>query len=199
MLNDQRTKLLIAEGNTRSFQLLMEVTSDELLHYALSFVRNQEIAEELVSDVYVKIWHKRSELPTIQNIRSYLFIAVKNSCLSHLRKLKNDKIVFIDEYNDFLFPVVESNDEETLEKEMLNKIYEAIEELPPKCREAFSLAKINGFKHREIAEIMNISEKTVNNHLVTALKKITETLGIDKKKKAKNSPLKQASLFSFIW
>ena len=54
MLNDQRTKLLIAEGNTRSFQLLMEVTSDELLLYALSFVRNQEIAEELVSDVYVK-------------------------------------------------------------------------------------------------------------------------------------------------
>ena len=199
MLNDQRTKLLIAEGNTRSFQLLMEVTSDELLLYALSFVRNQEIAEELVSDVYVKIWHKRSELPTIQNIRSYLFIAVKNSCLSHLRKMKNEKIVFIDEYNDFLFPTVESNDEKTLEKEMLTKIYKAIGELPPKCKEAFSLAKINGFKHREIAEIMHISEKTVNNHLVTALKKITETLGIDKKKKTKKSPLKQASLFSFIW
>lgn len=199
MLNDQRTKLLIAEGNTRSFQLLMEVTSDELLLYALSFVRNQEIAEELVSDVYVKIWHKRSELPTIQNIRSYLFIAVKNSCLSHLRKMKNEKIVFIDEYNDFLFPTVESNDEKTLEKEMLTKIYKAIGELPPKCKEAFSLAKINGFKHREIAEIMNISEKTVNNHLVTALKKITEALGIEKKKKTKKSPLKQASLFSFIW
>ena len=199
MLNDQKTKLLIAEGNTRRFQLLMEVTSDELLHYALSFVRNQEIAEELISDVYVKIWHKRSELPNIQNIRSYLFIAVKNSCLSHLRKMKNEKIVFIDEYNDFLFPAIESNDEETIEKEKLNKIYEAIGELPPKCKEAFSLAKINGFKHREIADIMSISEKTVNNHLVTALKKITETLGIDKKKKAKKSPLKQASLFSFTW
>ncbi|WP_319228685.1 RNA polymerase sigma-70 factor [Draconibacterium orientale] len=199
MLNDQKTKLLIAGGNTRSFQLLMEVTSDELLQYALSFVRNQVIAEELVSDVYVKIWHKRSELPNIHNIRSYLFIAVKNSCLSHLRKIKNEKIVFIDEYNDFLFPAVESTDEETIEKEMLNKIYEAIGELPPKCREAFSLAKINGFKHREISEIMNISEKTVNNHLVTALKKITEALGIDKKNKAKNSPLKQASLFSFVW
>ena len=177
----------------------MEVTSGELLHYALSFVRNQEIAEELISDVYVKIWHKRSELPTIQNIKSYLFIAVKNSCLSHRRKMKNKKIVFIDEYNDFLFPAVESNDDETLEKEMLNQIYEAIEELPPKCREAFSLAKINGFKHCEIAEIMSISEKTVNNHLVTALKKVTEALGIVKKKKAKKSPLKQASLFSFIW
>ncbi len=199
MLNDQITKLLIAEGNTRRFQLLMEVTSDELLQYALSFVRNQEIAEELVSDVYVKIWHKRSELPNIQNIRSYLFIAVKNSCLSHLRKMKNEKIVFIDEYNDFLFAAVESKDDETIEKEMLNKIYEAIGELPPKCREAFSLAKINGFKHREIAAIMSISEKTVNNHLVTALKKITEALGIVKKKKAKKSPLKQASLFSFTW
>ncbi|MDX8340134.1 RNA polymerase sigma-70 factor [Draconibacterium sp. IB214405] len=197
MLNDQRTKLLIAEGNTRRFQLLMEVTSDELLQYALSFVRHQEIAEELVSDVYVKIWHKRSELPNIQNIRSYLFIAVKNNCLSHLRKMKNEKIVFIDEYNDFLFPMLESKDDETIEKELLNKIYKAMGELPPKCREAFSLAKINGFKHREIAAIMSISEKTVNNHLVTALKKITDALGIEKKKKP--SRLKQASLFSFAW
>ncbi len=195
MLNDQRTKLSIAGGNTRRFQYLMEVTSDELLQYALSFVRNQEIAEELISDVYVKIWHKRSELPNIQNIRSYLFIAVKNSCLSHIRKMKNEKIVFIDEYNDFLFPVVESKDDESIEKDQLKKIYEAIGELPPKCREAFTLAKINGFKHREIAEIMDISEKTVNNHLVTALKKITEALGIEKKSKAKTSPLKQASLF----
>lgn len=197
MLNDQKTKTLIAEGNTRRFQILMEVTSDELLQYALSFVRSQEIAEELISDVYVKIWHKRSELPNIQNIRSYLFIAVKNSCLSHLRKMKNEKIVFIEEYSDFLFPYLESNDDETIEKDLLKKIHAAIEHLPPKCREAFSLAKINGFKHREIAQIMSISEKTVNNHLVTALKKITESLGIQKK--AKKSPLKQASLFSFTW
>ncbi|QIA07876.1 RNA polymerase sigma factor [Draconibacterium halophilum] len=197
MLNDQKTKTLIADGNTGRFQLLMELTSDELLHYALSFVRNQEIAEELVSDVYVKIWLKRSELPNIQNIRSYLFIAVKNSCLSHLRKMKNEKIVFIDEYSDFLFHAVESNDDETLEKDLLKKIHTAIDELPPKCKEAFSLAKINGFKHREIAQIMSISEKTVNNHLVTALKKITESLGIEKK--AKTSPLKRASLFTFTW
>lgn len=199
MLNDQRTKLSIAGGNTKRFRYLMEVTSNELLQYALSFVRNQEIAEELVSDVYVKIWHKRSELPNIQNVRSYLFIAVKNSCLSHLRKMKNEKIVFIDEYNDFLFPVVETIDDEAIEKDLLKKIYSAIEELPPKCKEAFTLAKINGFKHREIADIMTISEKTVNNHLVTALKKITEALGIEKKKKTKNSPLRQASLFSFTF
>ena len=199
MLNEKKTKLLISQGNSKRFKYLMEATSDELLQFALSFVRNQEIAEELVSDVFVKIWHKRAELPNIQNLKSYLFISVKNSCLSHLRKMKNEKVVFIDEYNDFLFAVTESNDNEVIEKELLNKIYEAIEELPPKCREAFSLAKINGFKHREIAEIMNISEKTVNNHLVTALKKITENLGIEKTRKTKRSPLKQASLFSFLW
>nr|WP_319509809.1 RNA polymerase sigma-70 factor [uncultured Draconibacterium sp.] len=173
----------------------MEATSDELLQFALSFVRNQEIAEELVSDVFVKIWHKRAELPTIQNIKSYLFISVKNSCLSHLRKMKNNKIILIDEYTDFLFPMVEKKDDDSIEKEQLKRIYKAIEELPPKCREAFTLAKINGFKHREIAEIMNISEKTVNNHLVTALKKIIDSLGIEKKSKLAGSRFKQASLF----
>ncbi len=199
MVNDRRNKLLIAQGNSKQFRYLMESTSDELLQFALSFIRNQEVAEEIVSDVFVKIWKKRTELPNIQNLKSYLFISVKNSCLSHLRKMKNEKIVLIDEYNEFQFPYIENTDDNSYENEMLKKIYEAIEQLPPKCREAFTLAKINGFKHREIAEIMDISEKTVNNHLVTAVKKITESLGIEKKQDKSISPFKQASLFSFFW
>jgi RNA polymerase sigma-70 factor (ECF subfamily) len=62
---------------------------------------------------------------------------------------------------------------------------------------AFSLAKFNGLKYREIAEIMEVSEKTVNNHLVFALKKLAETIGFRKKRQSKSSPIKQASLFSF--
>jgi len=199
MHNNHKIKLLIAQGDSKQFRYLMESTSDELLQFALSFIRNQEVAEEIISDVFVKIWKKRAELPNIQNLKSYLFIAVKNSCLSHLRKMKNEKIVLIDEYNDFQFPYIANTEDDSFEKEILKKIYKAIEQLPPKCREAFTLAKINGLKHREIAEIMDISEKTVNNHLVTAVKKIIESLGIEKKQDKSISPFKQASLFSFFW
>jgi len=84
-----------------------------------------------------------------------------------------------------------------LNKETIEQIYAAIETLPCKCKLAFTLAKINGLKYREIAEVLGITEKTVNNHLVLAVKKITELLNVSKKPNAKNSPLKRASLFLY--
>ncbi|MCY1719479.1 RNA polymerase sigma-70 factor [Prolixibacteraceae bacterium Z1-6] len=199
MLNSQNGKFLIAQGNQKEFRRLMELSSDELLHFALGFLRDKEVAEEIVSDVYVRIWKNREEILNIQNLKSYLFICVKNGCLSHLRKMRNEKIVLIDEYNDFLFLPVDGPEDDSTDKEVIAKIYQAIETLPPKCKLAFTLAKINGLKHKEIAEVMDVSEKTVNNHLVSAVKKITEMLGVEKKSKKQKHPLKQASLFSFLW
>lgn len=176
----------------------MELTSDELLHFAMGFLRNKEVAEEIVSDVYVKIWNNRSEITKINNLKSYLFISVRNGCLSYIRKTKNEKIVLLDKYQDFHFIAVEGSEDEHIDKELLTKIHKAIETLPPKCKLAFTLAKINGLKHKEIAAVMDVSEKTVNNHLVSAVKKITETMGIEKKSKKNKHPLKQASLFSYF-
>lgn len=199
MFNDHKDKSLIALGNQRKFRQLIESTSDELLHFALGFIRNKEVAEEIVSDVYVKIWNNRKDITNIKNLKSYLFICVKNGCLSQIRKMKNDKIVFLDEYSDFQFLPVQSLYEDSLDQEALQRIYQAIETLPAKCKLAFTLAKINGLKHKEIAEVMDVSEKTVNNHLVAAVKKITDLLGVEKKPRKNNNPLKRASLFSFFW
>lgn len=195
MFNDQKDKALIAQGNQNKFRQLMEFTADELLHFAMGFLRNKEVAEEIVSDVYVKIWNNRTDIVKILNLKSYLFICVKNGCLSHLRKIKNDKIVLLDEYKDFHFLPVEGPESENINGEMLNDIHKAIESLPPRCKLAFTLAKINGLRHKEIAEVMSVSEKTVNNHLVSAVKKITEKLGVVKKSKNTKSPLKKACLF----
>lgn len=198
MFNDIRNKSLIAQGNQKKFRQLMEFTADELLYFAMGLVRNKEVAEEIISDVYVKIWNNRKDIPKIQNLKSYLFICVKNACFSHLRKVKNDKIVLLEAYNDFHFIPVDGSENEYIDKDMVKKIYQAIETLPPKCKVAFTLAKISGLKHKEIAEVMGISEKTVNNHLVSAVKKIAKILGIVKRSKKSTHPLKQASLFSFF-
>jgi RNA polymerase sigma-70 factor (ECF subfamily) len=199
MFNDQKDKSLIALGNQKKFRQLMELTSDELLHFAMGFLRDKEMAEEIVSDVYVKIWNNRKDITKIQNLKSYLFISVKNGCLSHLRKVRNNKIVLLDEYKDFHFLPIEGPENEFIDKEIIQEIHKAIESLPPKCKLAFTLAKINGLKHKEIAEVMEVSEKTVNNHLVAAVKKITEILGVDKKSRKSSNPLRRASLFSFFW
>ncbi len=199
MLNDLKYKSLIANGDQKKFSQLIELTSDELLWFAIGFVKYKEIAEEIVSDVYVKIWNNRAQMESILNLKSYLFICVRNGCLSHLRKIKNENIVSIDSISEYHFMPVDRPEESDLEKETLDQIYAAIESLPSKCKLAFTLAKINGLKYKEIAEVLGITEKTVNNHLVHAVKKITEQLNINKKPKEKTSPFKRASLFSFFW
>ncbi len=185
MFNSHNYKSLIAQGDQKKFSQLMELTSEDLLWFAIGFLKNKEVAEEIVSDVYVKIWNNRSQLESILNLKSYLFICVRNGCLSHLRKTKNEKIVSIDSVSEFQFVQVERTENELIEKEKIDQIYAAIETLPCKCKMAFTLAKINGLKYKEIAEVLGITEKTVNNHLVHAVKKITEMLKIKKKKKLK--------------
>ena len=114
-----------------------------------------------------------------------------------MRKIKNEKIISIDSISEFQFVQVDGPESDLIEKEKIEQIYAAIETLPCKCKMAFTLAKINGLKYKEIAEVLGVTEKTVNNHLVLAVKKITELLNISKKDNVKNSPFKQASLFYY--
>ncbi|MEE4286698.1 MAG: RNA polymerase sigma-70 factor [Mariniphaga sp.] len=188
---------LISLGDEKKFRCLMEFISDDLLLFAIGFIRKREIAEEIVSDVFVKIWENRSNLTEIENLKAYLFISVKNLCISHIRKNRKENLITLDGFNDFIVPSVECPESDFINAEKLNEIYLAIEQLPPKCKMAFSLAKFSGLKYKEIAEIMEVSEKTVNNHLVFALKKLAETIGFRKKRQSKSSPIKQASLYSF--
>jgi RNA polymerase sigma-70 factor (ECF subfamily) len=192
---DRITIRQIARGDQKKFRHLMESMSDELFMFALSFLRKREVAEEIVSDVFVKTWENRFDLEKINNLKAYLFVSVKNACLSQIRKDKKDKIVSIDGLEDFWFIPVEGPENEYIDKELLEQINKAIDQLPPKCKLAFTLAKINGMRYREIAEVMNVSEKTVNNHLVYAIKKISEILGIKRNKNIKSSRLKQAGIF----
>ncbi len=187
----------ISLGDERKFRCLMEFISDDLFLFAMGFIRKKEIAEEIVSDVFVKTWENRSNLTEIENLKSYLFVSVKNSCISHIRKNRKENLITLHGFDDFMVPAVECPESQYINSEKLSAIYQAIEQLPPKCKLAFSLAKFSGLKYKEIAEIMDVSEKTVNNHLVFALKKLSETLGVRKKRRQKHSPLKQASLFSF--
>ncbi len=197
MFNSHTYISQIANGDQRMFKHLMEVTSDDLLWFAIGFLKNKEVAEEIVSDVYVKIWINRAQLESIINLKSYLFICVRNGCLSYLRTVKNEKIISIDSMSEFQFVQVEGPENELIEKEKIDQIYAAIETLPCKCKMAFTLAKINGLKYKEIAEVLGITEKTVNNHLVLAVKRITELLNVNKKHKEKTSPLKRASMFLY--
>ena len=150
-----------------------------LLRFAQTFVVDRQCAEEIVSDVMMKIWEKRKGLPSISNLRVYLYISTKNTALNYLAKQKKVEIVSI-EYLNLDFPSNALNPEQLMiTAEMYKHIRHAIEALPPKCQLIFKLVREDGLKYREVAELLNLSLKTVENQMSIALRKITESISFD--------------------
>lgn len=166
----------ITEGNQNYFRLFVDVYSIYLYHFAFGFVKNKEIAEEIVSDVFFDVWQNRSNLESIQNIKSWLLVLTRNKSISYLRKDKGNIYISFDEIEDYQAPQIQSPDYAIISKEEITKINNAIAKLPPKCQLIFSLAKIQGLPYKEIAEMLNISVKTINAHIARAIELISEIL-----------------------
>lgn len=162
-------------------EALMDLFSNDLFHFVRGIVANDESSEEIVSDVFIKLWSKRSDYQSINNIKPFLFILARNESISYLRKNKRMKVLSIDDVNEFDFKPLESDFADCFDQGTIDKINMAIEQLPVKCKMAFTLAKVNGLKYKEIAEIMEISPLTVKNHIAYALEKICTFVGVSQK------------------
>lgn len=145
-----------------------------LCSYARRYVGRKDIAEEIVSDTFLKIWETRKSLQINSSVKAYLFQAVCNNSLSYLRKLKKDLV--LDEYfmetaseNIGFSTLAEEMDEQSLAMENTNaKIIEAINQLPEQQQKVFRLKRFEGKKNKEVAEMLGLSVKTVEMHLSKA-------------------------------
>jgi RNA polymerase sigma-70 factor (ECF subfamily) len=171
----------IREGDQKAFQSIVYEYSDRLLTFSVGFVRKYEIAEEIVSDAFVSLWNQRDKICNIRDLRSYLYILVRNGSISHLRKMNGRKEISIDDIQEYYTLPVTGPETEDFTEEILNQINKAIEQLPPKCKMVFTLAKIQGMKYKEISDILDISVKTINNHIANALVHISQSLSENKK------------------
>lgn len=171
----------IREGDQKAFQSIVYEYSDRLLTFSVGFVRKYEIAEEIVSDAFVSLWNQRDKISNIRDLRSYLYILVRNGSISHLRKMNGRKEISIDDIQEYYTLPVTGPETEDFTEEILNQINKAIEQLPPKCKMVFTLAKIQGMKYKEISDILDISVKTINNHIANALVHISQSLSENKK------------------
>lgn len=154
-----------AKGNKQSFVYLHERYQSKVYYYCLKFVGKKEIAEEITSDVFVKLWQKRGEIQTDRDIRGLLFKISRDYALSYLRQIARNadqKKAFIDHYLLNLNSPVE---EQIYLKEGLAIADRAIENLPPKCQQVFRLRYLDGLSLKQIAEELHISTNTVQNHL----------------------------------
>lgn len=145
-----------------------------MCNYAFKFVQDDQQAQDVVQDVFMNFWRKKDSLNIDLKVKSYLFTAVRNKALEVLRhkKMKANHYDAV-RINELLRYDIEDEAEKYVR---LEKIHVAIGGLPTKCREVFSLSKMNGLSYNEIAAHLGISVKTVENQIVRALKLLREKL-----------------------
>ncbi len=153
----------------QQFQAVFKQHYNSLCNYAHSFLKDFEASEDVVQDLFIKIWEKRPDLIATPTIRFYLFTSVRNNCLTHLSKEKRSPLISSIGHEGIAIPDsgVQEHSVEIDYKEQLKK---AINQLPPKCREVFLLSRISKLSYQEIADQLSISVKTVENQVGKALK-----------------------------
>ena len=170
---------IVVWEDQQAFRRLFAHFYDRLLFFAKSFVKSREQAEEIVQDVFVALWKKRDTLSSVVNLKVYLYVAVKNLSINYLNRSGSH---YTDDLNhlDVSYTGGTATPEELLvASEIRQAIVKAVSELPPRCRLVYKLVKEDGLQYREVARILHISPRTVENQVAAALRKIALDIHID--------------------
>ena len=163
----------LKNGDAQNMELLFRRLYPQLCAFANKFLQDLDESEEVVQEVFYKIWKNRSNLDENQSIKSYLFTSVKNSCFSFLEHNKvKDKYAAILALTYSEVKTSSQVHENYIANELEKDFSVALEKLPPDCRRIFELSRFEGLKYHEIAERLNISIKTVETQMSRALGKI---------------------------
>lgn len=165
-LNDSQT----------AFRSLFVAYYTKLLRFASLYTEAMEDAEECVSDAFMDIWENRQKLTTVQNVEAYLYTVVRYKAISKFRMEKHQQVELDENYIDLFKHTETTPEDDLISKEMVEQINQAINSLPDKCKIAFKLVREDKMKYKEAATIMNISVKTLEAHVTTAVKKIRQIL-----------------------
>ena len=162
-------------GNEKAFEFLFRNYYPRLYGYAIRFVDDREAGRDIIQDCFTNLWEKRSLLKSL-SIQSLLFAMVRNACINYLKHcdiVKLHRLEYIAKaegeerlyHTDFVF----ESEQKFLYMELQEQINQVIEKLPVRCREVFLLSRFKGLKHKDIADKLQISTKTVEKHISKAI------------------------------
>jgi RNA polymerase sigma-70 factor (ECF subfamily) len=161
----------IRAGNRLAFSDYFRKNHDRYVRFAIRFVGNKSDALDIVQEVFIKLWENRAAINPDKSLSAFVFTSIRNKSLNFIRdhqaKFEETEL---DELPAASAPDLDDEHSET------EQIKQWIEALPERQREAFLLSRFEGLQHDEIAEIMNVSPRTVNNHIVAALKSIRDRM-----------------------
>lgn len=173
--NEKELIQLLVEGDERAFRELFNRYADNIYGVAMAYIKLPAVAEELVQDVFVKIWLNRQKLSEVQRFNDYLFIVARNYILNYLRKHKRDQQFRQQLLHHFSDQAI-TPENEFLLKESTQLINQAVAALPPQQQLVYQLRRKQDLSLDEIAAQLNISRNTARNHLNQALKQIKQYL-----------------------
>jgi RNA polymerase sigma-70 factor (family 1) len=179
----------VAAGNQQAFKQLYGHFYKKLYHFALSMVKIKEAAEEIIEDVFIRIWQQRAALPAIRNLKVYLYTAVKNTSLNYLSKKAKESITEPFDHIHIEFNESASPEQLMITAEMFNRIRQSVEALPPRCKMVFKLIREDGLKYKEVSQILNISVNTIDAQMAIAVSRIAASLTADFGPLSRNKPV----------
>ena len=168
----------INNGELGVFHYLYREYYSSLCIYAKSFARSKELAEEIVQDIFIRLWEQQGHLNIESSFKSFLFVSVRNGCLNHLKHLQ-----VVNKFNEYYTQLLkdaqelynvsqETGDSMLIANELEEKIFKEIELLPEQCRKIFIMSRFDCLKHQEIADRLGVTVNTVHRQTSIALEKL---------------------------
>lgn len=145
-----------------------------LARFAYSFLKSRELAEEIASDVLLKIWRNRHKMEDVSDFRLYLYVSTRNASLNELKKQKRLHTYSLEDTAVWMKADDSTPEQLLITADFFKKIQSAILQLPPQCRLIYKLIKEDGLKYRETAELLHLSVKTIETQMGIAMKRLYE-------------------------
>lgn len=162
-----------------AYKELFILLHGRLKQFAYSILKSNEEAEELVSDVFIRIWEKKDRLTTIDTPLLYFYTSTKNLALTRITRLKRQQALPVEQWLVQMNSIYFDPERLMMTEEMMRQIKDAVQNLPPKCRMIFKLIKEDGLKYREVAELLHLSVKTIEAQMAIALRRIGKCMHLE--------------------
>jgi RNA polymerase sigma-70 factor (ECF subfamily) len=168
---DRQLIAKMIDGEVGGYEQLFKKYYAPLCGFAMKYVRDHEAAQDIVADVFYKLWNKRENMKRDVEIKPYLYVATKNTSLNYLKTSARNVDVEEETFGNYFVETRTAEDEIEFD-DMKARLQETIAALPPKCREVFVLSRYEDLSYKEIAAKLGISVKTVENQMGKALKRL---------------------------
>lgn len=165
----------LRQGDEQVFETIFRTYYERLCNYANTILNDMDEAEEMVQSAFLNVWEKHDTLEIHTSVKSYLYRAVHNSCLNRVKHYKVRK-TYGDSVKNQTELLHDDASQDLVGRELDSIVANAIDSLPDQCKLVFKLSRFENLTYAEIAEQLGISVKTVENHMVKALKVLREKL-----------------------